>query len=571
MNPPVADNQKKSKLSQWVDAWERAHLATASDVTLVIQFPVSAEERDYLLGKPEICSLVLASPVEAEAAKPTERCGFFKTGWEEWNHPHQMARKIVVFGSHPVSGKMVLSALLKGSLTIYSHTLLGWHSLSTLAYVFRRLMSRLSVDRFVPQRNEGRRLGRHVAGLRANPMFPVEPINNRIVIINSSLASGGAERQILETMRGLQQRGYEVILVCEDLDSDLDRQFFLARFEEEHLQVRRLGDFNMGPYELPQTSVPFNLLAYPNAPDILNYVCVIHGLRPSVLHLWQDQTSTLGGFAGLLCDVPKIVLSTRNMAPHRFKYIRPYMHGLYQALVGQPGVEMHNNSSAGAEDYQKWLKLPNGQIRVLRNGYQLADLPPPSLQNVTAYRKRLGIPEHACVVGGIFRLSPEKRPRLWLEAAKRISSQRTDIHFLIIGAGPMYEEIMEEGRQAGLGGRLHCPGTAKDIAVCLKAMAVFLLTSKTEGTPNVLIEAQMLGVPVVATLAGGVPETINVGVTGIIADDNPQSLAAAVDWVLTNDAWRENAAAEAPEFIANRFSHDRMIDETVAAYEVELG
>src|SRR5262249_35000541 len=97
-----------------------------------------------------------------------------------------------------------------------------------------------------------------------------------------------------------------------------------------------------------------------------------------------------------------------------------------------------------------------------------------------------------------------------------------------------------------------------------------VLTSITEGTPNVLIKAQAAGRPVVAPDVGGVAEAMVSGLTGhLIATRSAKQLANAIVTILDDDEWRKNAAIQGPAFVAKRFSVDRMLRETLEAYGFE--
>src|SRR5262249_26852763 len=101
----------------------------------------------------------------------------------------------------------------------------------------------------------------------------------------------------------------------------------------------------------------------------------------------------------------------------------------------------------------------------------------------------------------------------------------------------------------------------------LLAAEVALLTSRLEGCPNVALEAQFLGVPMVATAVGGSPETILHGETGFLADANDaEGLASHVVQVLTDNELRTRLSAAGPPFIAARFGMERLIDETLTLY-----
>jgi len=103
----------------------------------------------------------------------------------------------------------------------------------------------------------------------------------------------------------------------------------------------------------------------------------------------------------------------------------------------------------------------------------------------------------------------------------------------------------------------------------MRALGVFLLTSYGEGVPNVVLEAQWAGTPVVATKAGGVAEALELGVSGWIVDPpDADRLAQRVSWLLGDHGARALAQTAGPELIRSRFGLQRMLDETVQAYDL---
>jgi glycosyltransferase involved in cell wall biosynthesis len=273
------------------------------------------------------------------------------------------------------------------------------------------------------------------------------------------------------------------------------------------------------------------------------------------------------GIAAVLVGVPRIVLSTRNLAPHRFPYWMPYMWAAYRALLECDNVVLINNSVAGARDYARWIGVPPERVQVVLNGFSAARFKRSSPQEVAAYRRKIGIPDGMRVVGSVFRFYAEKDPMLWMRAASKIARAHPDVVFLVLGTGPMQATMLRQMRRLGLEGRLWLPGTDKNPARMLSALDVFMLTSKMEGTPNVIIEAQMLGVPVVCTDAGGSAECVEDGVTGwVVRNRNAALLARRVSEILGDDAWREHAISHAPRFAGERFALQRMLNETFELY-----
>ncbi len=170
------------------------------------------------------------------------------------------------------------------------------------------------------------------------------------------------------------------------------------------------------------------------------------------------------------------------------------------------------------------------------------------------------------MVGAIFTIYKFKRPLLWVDAAAKIARKRPDVHFLMIGDGPMRAETEERIARYGLTERFHLPGRMEDVALALSAMQAFLLTSTHEGLPNVLLEAQMMGVPAVTVNVGGAAEAIDDGTTGLVVDEaTPDRLAQAVLAMLEQDQQAQSAQL-GPDFVRQRFGLDRMVDATLASY-----
>jgi glycosyltransferase involved in cell wall biosynthesis len=177
------------------------------------------------------------------------------------------------------------------------------------------------------------------------------------------------------------------------------------------------------------------------------------------------------------------------------------------------------------------------------------------------------VPNDALLVGSMFRFAPEKRPLLWLDAAAAILEQRTDAMFVLYGTGPLTAEMRERASSLGLEPRLRLPGLSLDPVAAIGGMDVLVLTSEAEGTPNVVIEAQWAGTPVVACTGGGVAEAFVPGETGILVPSaDPGSIAEAALRIGADLAWRERVRRAGPAFVASRFGFDRMIDALVAQY-----
>lgn len=399
-----------------------------------------------------------------------------------------------------------------------------------------------------------------------------EPVAGRILLVNAGLAAGGAERQVVNTLTGLKARGYsDSGLLGEYLHRSPEVDFYVPHVQAAGIMADpvstsiRIAEHGFGSVTGPLGE---SLAQIPGAmaEEILNLVLDFRTRRPAVVHAWQDSTSIKAGIAAVIAGVPRIVLGSRNVIPVNFGYYQKYMRCAYQALAQVASITFLNNSDAGAADYCRWLALPRERYHVVRNGVDLSAFKRIGEDKARAYRTSLGIPGNAPVAGSVFRFWAEKRPLLWLESAREIGRQVSDAHFLLIGEGPMRGEMEVFVRAAGLEGRVHLPGARGDVATPMSAMDVFMLTSEFEGTPNVVLEAQWLGLPVVATDAGGTREAIAEGDTGWCCPAESEIIAGRVSALLADTSARERVRQAGPRFIDERFGMAQMIDQTLGLY-----
>lgn len=397
------------------------------------------------------------------------------------------------------------------------------------------------------------------------------PVPGRIVLACGSLSPGGAERQVAYTAGMLHAApGVERCeVLCDYLTPDQPAKYdfylpyLLARkvaVRSPERSVSEIGDLLGTPFASFVDILPEAFLM-----DAANLYHEFIRIKPEVVYAWLDWSNTRAGLAAALAGVPRILLSGRNLNPSRFALYQPYMDIVYRRLCDLPNVRLLNNSRAGADDYAKWIGIPPHAVSVIYNAFD-EPTSPPSEADAGALRQQLGIPPEASLVGGAFRLSDEKRPLLWIEAAARVARAHKDVWFLICGDGSMRAQVESRALKLGIRDRLVMTGVRADVFTAIRMMDVFLLTSFAEGLPNVLIEAQWLGTPVVATAVGGTPETVDPDRTArLVATDNPQDLADAVLSLLDDPAWRTRARSLGPELVRKRFGMQRMLTETLNA------
>jgi glycosyltransferase involved in cell wall biosynthesis len=164
-------------------------------------------------------------------------------------------------------------------------------------------------------------------------------------------------------------------------------------------------------------------------------------------------------------------------------------------------------------------------------------------------RKTLGLSASGIVVGWMARMTEVKNPLLFLEVARRMP----DLNFAMAGGGNMFERIKIQAPK-----NVSVVGWA-DAPTFWSAMDCAISTSDNEGMPIALIEAQLAGLPVVATDVGSTSEIIVDGVTGILTSKNPDSIIKALRKIVANERLRISMGTEAAKNGRSQFSPQKMI------------
>jgi glycosyltransferase involved in cell wall biosynthesis len=147
-----------------------------------------------------------------------------------------------------------------------------------------------------------------------------------------------------------------------------------------------------------------------------------------------------------------------------------------------------------------------------------------------------------------------------VDAAAEIAAQRPDCRFIMFGDGDMRQRVEQRIREKGLTSYFTLPGRITDLYKRLPLLDLFMLSSRTEGLPNSLIEAQAAGVPVVAFDVGGVVETMVPGTTGLLVREHTvNALASAALGATADGEWRANAGKSGAEFVRSAFGLEKMI------------
>ena len=208
-----------------------------------------------------------------------------------------------------------------------------------------------------------------------------------------------------------------------------------------------------------------------------------------------------------------------------------------------------------------------GKIECVHSGIDVARVAEAPARTAEV-RRELGVPEGHALVLNVAHLADHKGQRYLVAAAPEIVARRPATTIVIAGDGELRGELEAQARELGVADRVLFPGFRQDVPQLLKAADVFVMPSHMEGLGTSVLDAMAAGVPVVGTEAGGMPEMIQDGVTGLLCPvRDPAALARATLRLLEDRELAGRLAGRAATLVRERFSREAMVAGTVAVYQ----
>ena len=208
--------------------------------------------------------------------------------------------------------------------------------------------------------------------------------------------------------------------------------------------------------------------------------------------------------------------------------------------------------------------IPADRLDVVYDGVDLKSVQAAPLVNA---HQTFWLPHGAPIVGNVAALDPDKGQRYLVDAAHLVVRKVPDARFLIVGQGELDQTLREQIKHLHLDKHVVLTGFRSDVLSLQKGFDVFAMSSVSEGLGTSALDAMACGRPVVATRVGGLPEVVDHRETGLLVPArDPASLAEAIIELLQDRTLREHCGNAAQDRARERFSADRMIDETVEVY-----
>lgn len=329
----------------------------------------------------------------------------------------------------------------------------------------------------------------------------------------------------------------------------------------------RLADFlrDIGvKIEVVKLNWVFDFTAISRIARILKHNCI------DILHTHGYKANVIGALAAKSAGVRHIVRTEHGLR-EPFSGLKLFKMMVYEQLDYLVGKLLTDRIIAVSNDVRRELqrKYPLNKIETIHNGIELNDSPLDI--NPSYFKKTLRLPMSAPIIGTIGRLTPVKGHEYFLRSAVFILEKEPEAKFLIVGDGPLRKDLELFSKKMGLADSVIFTGFQEDVRALLGIMDILVFSSLSEGIPYTLLEAMNLGIPVVGTKAGGLPEVIEDGVSGVLVlPKNEFLLAEACLNLLEDREMAKRIGIGGKKRVSKKFSMEQMWGKTSQVYKACL-
>jgi glycosyltransferase involved in cell wall biosynthesis len=378
----------------------------------------------------------------------------------------------------------------------------------------------------------------------------------KILFVSCSNEYGGAEKHLLELIRRLRGPSVQLYILCFQTD------FFTARLGPDR------GIEVITCTKAPQFLWDWVRLFRDIRPDVVVFVYGWFWAIPcaAVVGAWVAGVRRRFSIQHLM--TPPVSLSPQVLAEvRRRRSLRGRLRGVLRKLLGRQepppwplwlvastnsaaqirrSAFFYNTticvSDALRHSLLKDFGFPAGKVKTIRNGVSVSEFVPAEDRR-SEVRERLRCSQDEFVLVCIARLSEQKRIDILLQALARVLREGVRCKCIIVGDGPLKNQLIEQARSIGLSGHVFFEGFHEDVRPYLQAGSAFILTSDREGLPLSILEAMASGLPSIVTEVGGNAELITNRVDGLIVPrESVNATAEAISYLANHSEERAQMA-----------------------------
>jgi len=369
--------------------------------------------------------------------------------------------------------------------------------------------------------------------------MPARQQAGRIVYLITDLDVGGAENSLYQLVTHLDRKKFSPIVYS------LSREGKIA----QKLRAKGIGVVCLDAKNKFDIRVFFKLIK------------LLKKQKPNILHTYLFHANFTGRIAGRIAGIP-IIISSVRVAEKEKKY------HLYLDMITQWMVNKEICVSKEVEKFMvKKTKIPPYKLATIYNGINPLDFDLFNDEQKDKKRKELSISQFEPIIGTIARLSKQKGVKYLLKAFRLVLDDFPKSCLLVVGSGPEEKKLRELALRLNIANSVKFWGFREDATGIINIMDVFVLPSLWEGMPNAVLEAYVLGKPVIASKVDGVKEIIKDEKTGFfVPAGDYKSLAESIKTLIKSPKMMEQFGKKGKEFVSENFSIVRMVQDTENLY-----
>lgn len=361
----------------------------------------------------------------------------------------------------------------------------------------------------------------------------------RSLHIDTARTWRGGQNQVLLTVNGLAEAGHDAMLLAHESGE-------LRRRAGEGM--RFLGFSPRSEFDV-QAGWRLASVLEDRRPD------VVHAHDPMAVALVAMAIRMRGG------DDPRpLVVASRRVDFHLKR------HAFSRWKYGHVDVFIAASHTIARILEQDGIEA--SRIEVVHDGVDVALI---DRQPAVDAHATFWLPHGAPLIGNVAALVPHKGQRHLVDAMALVARELPDARLLILGEGELREALQDQVRDLGLERHVTLAGFRPDALGVMRSFDVFVMSSVTEGLGSAVLEAMVAERAVVGTAAGGIPEVIEDGVTGLLVPPrDPRAMADAIVTLLKAPARRSAMGAAGRARVVAEFSVDALVQRTLAVYQKRL-